>query len=422
MKIQSVIGVAAIISVTGVAHAADAVCTRGDDQRTIRVVQPGDVGKLCDVQYAQSNGEIRTPFHADNSLEFCQLKANDLSAELMSAGFTCSETVATNNATTAQTQSDYVVEARRPDATSELAPLSESGDVTAEYSTVSAVDDSTVPQQYAVPAQAVAVGSTEVVVPQPVEDTQSDDVDLEIAMSDILAGSGQSETLEEPAPVRSASADRGPAKLMNDTAPAPQNNVRTASVGRVVGVTPDPERREERIAPEGVQPVIQASATEQTAAPSPAAASAPEPVLETPTPVAKVSASDELRTPQDVIRAVLRARAAAWNEGNLDAFMETYWRDDDLKFVSGSSVNKGWSAAMKRYREDYGRGELGVVQYDRMDVSMVTDDVAVVSGRYNLVRNDATQSGTVSLVLRQMDGVWRIVHDHTNPDAVATDG
>lgn len=357
--------------------ANSSVCVRGGDERIISVVQPGEVGQLCDVRYEHSSGEVRTPFHADNSLEFCQMKAKDLSEELAAAGFACGESSVTAAAAPAVEQSDYVVEARRIE---ETAPIEEPV-IAAE----------------AAPEVAVNVEQTASLPEQ--------DETVQTAMSEILSE-----------PPLTSTADRGPAKLLDENAPAPRSGVRTASVGRIVGVQPSEEAAPDsgpalqREPLKSVQPVIQASATvEQPQAE----------LAQNAEPAQAATATSEPRSPEDVIRAVLRARAAAWNEGNLDAFMETYWRNDDLKFVSGASVNKGWSAAMRRYRDEYGRtGGLGLVEYDRMDVSMVTDDVAVVSGRYNLTRGEASEAGTVSLVLRQMDGLWRIVHDHTNPDAV----
>ena len=120
-----------------------------------------------------------------------------------------------------------------------------------------------------------------------------------------------------------------------------------------------------------------------------------------------------------MIVATLKAQVAAWNEGNLAAFMETYWRDDDLKFVSGTKITKGWASTMKRYRENYendaGYGQLSL---EKFDVQEMTNDVAVVTGRFNLVNDDVTSSGTFTLVMQRIKGVWRIVHDHTVADPV----
>lgn len=128
---------------------------------------------------------------------------------------------------------------------------------------------------------------------------------------------------------------------------------------------------------------------------------------------------DKPLTRPDIIRATLTAQAAAWNEGDIEAFMEGYWRDPDLRFVSGTDVSKGWNNTLKRYKSRYGNGEaLGQLQFSEMDVQMVTQDVAIVVGRFNLARAQENNSGLYTLVMKRFEGAWRIVHDHTVADPV----
>ena len=147
--------------------------------------------------------------------------------------------------------------------------------------------------------------------------------------------------------------------------------------------------------------------------PAPEAFNAPEPTDGEP----KAGKSKKLRAPEDIIRHTLEAQAAAWNEGDLDAFMGGYWKDQNLRFVSGTEVTRGWSRTLKRYRARYGEGaEMGELAFDKVDVKMVTDDVAVVVGRFALARAGVEDSGVFSLVMKRMRDRWRIVHDHTVGD------
>ncbi|MGH8099870.1 MAG: YybH family protein, partial [Chthoniobacterales bacterium] len=52
----------------------------------------------------------------------------------------------------------------------------------------------------------------------------------------------------------------------------------------------------------------------------------------------------------DEIRAVLRAQQEAWNRGDIDAFMNGYWRSDLTQFVSGDEVTRGWQTVRDRYK------------------------------------------------------------------------
>ena len=44
------------------------------------------------------------------------------------------------------------------------------------------------------------------------------------------------------------------------------------------------------------------------------------------------------------IRKVLDDQAAAWNKGDLEAFMAGYWKSDKLSFFSGNAKTAGWQA------------------------------------------------------------------------------
>ena len=71
----------------------------------------------------------------------------------------------------------------------------------------------------------------------------------------------------------------------------------------------------------------------------------------------------------------------------------------------------------KKYREKYGNGgDLGLLQLDETDFVQVTDDVAVVTGRFNLAKDGSDSTGTFSIVMKRIDGMWRIAHDHSTQD------
>ncbi|NNM03862.1 MAG: DUF4440 domain-containing protein, partial [Gemmatimonadetes bacterium] len=50
---------------------------------------------------------------------------------------------------------------------------------------------------------------------------------------------------------------------------------------------------------------------------------------------------------------MLRASAASWNGGDLDGFMDDYWRSDDLTFSGGTGVTRGWESVRTRYLDTY---------------------------------------------------------------------
>ena len=117
------------------------------------------------------------------------------------------------------------------------------------------------------------------------------------------------------------------------------------------------------------------------------------------------------------VRAVLDAQLAARNRGDLAGFMAGYWRSPALVFCSGATVTRGWEATLARYRKRYqaeGR-EMGRLSFDRVEVQPLGAAAAFARGAFRLQMSDGQEPhGLFTLVLRRMDGAWRIVHDHTS--------
>ena len=120
------------------------------------------------------------------------------------------------------------------------------------------------------------------------------------------------------------------------------------------------------------------------------------------------------------ITGMLQTSAASWNAGDLDDFLDDYWRSEELTFSGGSGVTRGWEDVRQRYRRSYWAPgvERDSLRFEDLEVSALGDDHALALGRYVLFRpvdgDSVTGSGYFTLVLRRTEGGWRIVHDHTS--------
>jgi len=116
--------------------------------------------------------------------------------------------------------------------------------------------------------------------------------------------------------------------------------------------------------------------------------------------------------------ALLERQQAAWNAGDVDAFMaEGYWRSDSLTFLSGGDWTWGYDAVLQRYRARYqAEGKaMGTLTFSDEQIVPLGPDATLVRGRYHLeFTGGEPADGLFSLVLRRIDGEWRIVHDHTS--------
>lgn len=114
------------------------------------------------------------------------------------------------------------------------------------------------------------------------------------------------------------------------------------------------------------------------------------------------------------IRRELSTQEAAWNRGDLEAFVETY--ADDCTFV-GKRVLHGKGQLLARYRARYATGAaMGHLSFGDLEVKRVDDRVAIVTGTWHLERSakaGGPVGGIFSLVWQRQSGRWRIILDHT---------
>lgn len=129
----------------------------------------------------------------------------------------------------------------------------------------------------------------------------------------------------------------------------------------------------------------------------------------------------------EALRQLLQDQQAAWNRGDLEAFMAGYAKTDTLRFASGGNVRTGWQETLDSYRRGYpDRAAMGTLTFDRLDVEVMTATWAMIFGRWALERESDRPSGLFTLIANRptADADWRIVHDHTSSaatDAAATD-
>jgi uncharacterized protein (TIGR02246 family) len=119
--------------------------------------------------------------------------------------------------------------------------------------------------------------------------------------------------------------------------------------------------------------------------------------------------------PADDITRVLQEQEAAWNRGDLDAYMLGYWQDDRLSFISNGKIRYGWDKTLAAYRHHYpSRAAMGQLHFSFIDIKLLGDNAALVTGRWQLVREKDRPSGIFSLIFEKMADRWIIIHDHSS--------
>ncbi len=112
---------------------------------------------------------------------------------------------------------------------------------------------------------------------------------------------------------------------------------------------------------------------------------------------------------------MLEEQVKWWNEGNIEKYMEGYWKSDSLVFTSDGSVMRGWRETLERYRRRYPtRQTMGTLSFSELEIHVLDRVTAWVLGKWKLVRERDAPQGVFTLVLRRFPQGWRIVHDHTS--------
>ncbi len=117
------------------------------------------------------------------------------------------------------------------------------------------------------------------------------------------------------------------------------------------------------------------------------------------------------------VRGVLERQVVDWNKGDLDAFLDGYWKSPKVVFQSGGQRFDGWEAMRDRYRRRYqntGR-TMGRLEFSGLEVESLGPEAALARGRWRLFMPDGTKpAGLFTVIFRKLPEGWKIIHDHTS--------
>lgn len=130
--------------------------------------------------------------------------------------------------------------------------------------------------------------------------------------------------------------------------------------------------------------------------------------------VAAVAQSKDEKIKAD-IRKVMDEQVAAWNRGDVEGFMQGYWKSENLIFVSGDRVTRGWQQTTDNYKKSYNtREKMGVLSFSDLEIEVLSKTAAKVLGRWHVAHEPKDDQGRFTLIFRKFKDGWKIVHDHTS--------
>ena len=111
----------------------------------------------------------------------------------------------------------------------------------------------------------------------------------------------------------------------------------------------------------------------------------------------------------------MQEQQKAWNEGDLEGFMEPYWHSDSLQFIGKRGITLGWQNTLDNYKKSYpDRQAMGTLNFTNLSFDIINQSSVYVLGKWELFRTADTLSGHYSLLWKKMDGKWLIIADHSS--------
>lgn len=128
------------------------------------------------------------------------------------------------------------------------------------------------------------------------------------------------------------------------------------------------------------------------------------------------------------IKQVMDAQEKAWNNGDLEGFMQGYWKSEKLRFISKNGVTYGWQNTFNNYKKAYPDKEtmgtltfeiisiesLGGKNFHAVGKNPMKDDPYMVVGKWQTSGTIKAAQGHFTLIFKKIDGRWVIVSDHTS--------
>ena len=114
------------------------------------------------------------------------------------------------------------------------------------------------------------------------------------------------------------------------------------------------------------------------------------------------------------IVAALNKSAEDWSTGSIDAYMDVYWKSENLQFIGANGITKGWKTTLDNYKKRYPtKDHTGKLTFEVLNVAFLAKNLYSLTGTYFLERKVGSAEGIFTLIFKKIDNKWVIISDHT---------
>jgi len=115
------------------------------------------------------------------------------------------------------------------------------------------------------------------------------------------------------------------------------------------------------------------------------------------------------------IMKVMDIQEKAWNNGDIDSFMNGYIKSEELVFSGSNGPIYGWNATKERYKKSYpDLKTMGKLSFTIKKIKSLSKKTAYLIGEYYLKRTIEDSYGHFTLIWKKVNDKWLIVSDHTS--------
>jgi ketosteroid isomerase-like protein len=120
-------------------------------------------------------------------------------------------------------------------------------------------------------------------------------------------------------------------------------------------------------------------------------------------------------TDEQMIKDAMAEQLNAWNAGDIDRFMETYWHSDSLMFIGKTDPTYGWEKTKANYKKGYpDTAAMGKLDFEIINMKRLSVMYYSVVGKWHLKRSIGDVGGAFTLLFKKIKKKWVIIQDHSS--------